>query len=228
MLILQEVGHSYGEQRVLDSISLEIAAGEIHGILGMNGAGKTTLFRCLYGQLQPQRGDCRWMGEPTSHRNIAFLETENYFYPYIKGIEYLKLLSQKTQFDIEGWNRIFQLPLDRLVDNYSTGMKKKLAFLGVLALQRPILLLDEPFNGIDIESNEKIRQILLRLQESGKTIILSSHIIPSLTDLCDNISYLSEGRLQQTYTKPQFGELERQLRLKIQQNLDAQLEGLIE
>src|SRR5690606_16503530 len=135
----------------------------------------------------------------------GFLETEYFFYSYMKGREYLELLSAKNDhFDIEKWNGIFELPLHELIDTYSTGMKKKLAFLGVLALDRPVLILDEPFNGVDVESNEKLFQILLRLKNTGKIILLSSHILSSLTGICDKISCLEEGTFLKTYSQGEF------------------------
>ena len=131
-----------------------------------------------------------------------------------------------NQFDIEKWNKIFDLPLDDLIDTYSTGMKKKLAFLGVMALDRPILILDEPFNGVDVESNEKIFQILERVKEQGKIILLSSHILSSLTNICDKISFLKEGAIFKTYRREEFPELESGLREMVQQNINQALNDL--
>lgn len=229
-LKISNLRFSYGQQEVLRGVELDMKTGEIHGILGMNGAGKTTLFNNLYTRLRPETGTCQWGGEALTTQMIAFLETHSYFYPYLKGREYLQLIAQnQPNFPIDQWNEIFELPLDKLVDGYSTGMKKKLAFLGMLAQDRPILLLDEPFNGVDVESNEKIFQILLRLRDQGKLIILSSHIIQSLTGIASKIHYLQEGRIQQTYLPEDFPRLESELKQligdQIRENLDLLLKN---
>lgn len=228
-LTLSNIRFAYNQNEVLRDLSLTMAAGQIHGVLGRNGAGKTTLFNVLYSRLRPEKGSCMWNGSPLTYTDIAFQETQSYFYPYLKGREYLQLVTQNSpDFPIDQWNQIFQLPLDQLVDGYSTGMKKKLSFLGTLATDRPIMLLDEPFNGIDVESNEKIFQILLRLRDRGKLIILSSHIIHSLTGISDKIHYLSEGQIQQTYLPETFPQLENQLKEWISEQIQGNLEELID
>ncbi len=228
MLKINNLTVSFGDHKVLENLNLDCSKGELHGILGMNGAGKTTLFRTIYGFKKKDDGDCVFENEPVISRNIGFLETDNYFYSYMKGQEYLYLLSgTENKFDIEKWNQIFDLPLDDLIDTYSTGMKKKLAFLGVMALDRKILILDEPFNGVDIESNEKIFQILKRLRDHGKIILLSSHILSSLTGICDKISFLKEGAVSKTYHQNEFPLLESELREMVKQNINQTLNELL-
>ena len=228
MLDIRDLNLSYGQKQVLKGINLQVAEGEIHGVLGMNGAGKTSLFNLLYGSIRPQSGQCEYKEQPLDPQQIGYLETQNYFYPYLKGGEYLELLSlARTEFDISRWNQLFELPLEGRVDQYSTGMKKKLAFLGILALDRPILILDEPFNGVDVESNEKMEQILKRLRQQGKIILLSSHIISGLTSICDRISYLSEGRFQRTYEAQDFPQLEQALKTLIEQQIRTTLDELL-
>ncbi len=229
MLKINDLSVSFGDHRVLDHLNLECLKGELHGILGMNGAGKTTLFRTIYGFKKKDDGDCIFENSSVRSRTIGFLETENYFYSYMKGQEYLDLLSNaEVKFDIEKWNQIFNLPLNDLIDTYSTGMKKKLTFLGVMALDRPILILDEPFNGVDVESNEKIFQILQRLKTRGKVILLSSHILSSLTSICDKISFLKDGVIAKTYSRDEFPLLESELREMVQQNINQTLNELME
>ena len=229
MLEVGQLSFSYGKKKVLRKLDLSFAAGEIHGILGMNGAGKTTLFNVLYGFLTPKDGQIMASGNATQDHPIAYLETRNYFYPYLTGQEYLELLSLgQSNYSIKHWNQLFELPLDQIIDEYSTGMKKKLAFLGVLALDRPILMLDEPFNGVDVESNEKIYQILERIRGQGKLVILSSHIIGGLTRICDRISYLNQGIIQRTYLQEDFPELEEELREQVRQKIDITLGELFD
>ncbi|MEN8121390.1 MAG: AAA family ATPase [Bacteroidota bacterium] len=143
-------------------------------------------------------------------KDMSYLVTENFFYSNITGKEYLGLFKNK-KFDSDKWNGLFSLPLNQVIDTYSTGMKKKLAFLGVLKQDKPIMILDEPFNGLDIESSRIIRSILLRLKEKGKTIIITSHIIETLTNLCDYIHYIENGKIKYSKEKQDFSEFEKEL-----------------
>ena len=228
MLSVKNISYAYGDNEVLQNLNLEVKPACIHGILGMNGAGKTTFFNVMYGLLKKQVGEMKYDGQALHSRSIAYLETNNYFYSYMRAREYLQLCAGKnSSFDIDHWNALFQLPLDYLIDSFSTGMKKKLAFMGVLALNRPVLILDEPFNGVDLESNEIIYQILLRLKQQSKLILLSSHIIETLTNVCDAVSYLNEGSFRQTFQKPDFPEMERKLRDKLQEKTGEILDQLM-
>lgn len=220
MLEIRQLEFSYGDTAVLQQLDLRVQNGSIHGILGVNGAGKTSLFKCLYGLLTPQSGKITWEEQPLTFRQIAFLETGNFFYSYITGREYLQLCASDTSgFSIPDWNRIFRLPLDTLVDTYSTGMKKQLAFMGILAQGRPVLILDEPFNGLDLESSEKMSIIIQELRKKGKTILIASHILETLTRNCDRISHLSEGRIRTTYEAHEFTLMTDQLRQQLREDI---------
>ena len=229
MLKINHLKASYDGLPVLKSVSLECLPGEIHGLLGMNGAGKTTLFRTIYGFKKKESGACELDGTAVTSRYISFLETNPFFYSYMKGKEYLDIVSLSNKsFDFEKWNRLFNLPLDDLIDTYSTGMKKKLAFLGIISLNRPVMILDEPFSGVDVESNEKVFQILRRLKDQGKIIILSSHILQSFMGVCDKISVLKEGIITKTVEKPAFLKLESELVEEITKGMGTVLDELME
>lgn len=206
MLEVNNLYLSYdGKDPVLDGLNLEVAPGRLHGLVGLNGSGKTSLFNCLYGTVPFQRGSISWNGSPLHKKVVAYLETENYFYPKITGKEYLNLFAgMNPAFDFQAWNRLFQLPLNDLTDDYSTGMKKKLAFLAILSFDRPVMILDEPFNGLDLETVQTIKLILEKLRENGKTILITSHILESLTTICDAISYLSEKKIAFTYSRGEY------------------------
>ncbi|NOU61057.1 ATP-binding cassette domain-containing protein [Marinifilum caeruleilacunae] len=215
MLELTDVRVSYKKDKpILNGVNLSIPKGSIFGILGMNGAGKTTLFKAIYGWIALEKGQIKLNGDCTKHTNISFLETQNYFYPYMKGIEYIRLVTKGT-FDIK-LNQIFELPLDELIDNYSTGMKKKLAFWAVFELNKDIVILDEPFNGIDIESVECFYSLIIEMRKQGKIVIISSHIIETLTRICDEIGYLSKGKIDQIYSKENYSKLQTEVRKMIQ------------
>lgn len=229
MLKINDLHFAYSEKKILKGLHLEASPGEIHGILGMNGSGKTTLFKTIYGFNEKESGECLFEGNPVSKRDIAFLETTNFFYSFMKGQEYLELCAlQNADYPIKEWNQLFQLPLNDLVEHYSTGMKKKLAFLGIIALNRPILILDEPFNGVDFESSEVLYEILKRLKKEGKTILLSSHIIESLTNICDEVSYLSNGIIERKYASSEFKQMELDLRELVQQKVTSILDSIFD
>ena len=207
MLKLNNIKVSYEiDKPILKGVNLNVSKGEIFGVLGMNGAGKTTLFNTIYGFVNLKEGQIELNENLIHHSNISFLETQNYFYPYMKGIEYLKLVT-KNSFNPK-LNNVFKLPLNDLVDNYSTGMKKKLAFWGVFELNSDVVILDEPFNGVDIESVECFYNLILEMRNQGKVIIISSHVIETLTRICDKIGYLNNGKIEKVYMKENYQELQ--------------------
>lgn len=216
MITIKNLNISYRKNEpVIDNLNLLIQDGMIHGIVGLNGAGKTTLLNSMFGLKNVDSGEVLNDGNKINKKSLAYLVTENFFYANITGREYLNLFSNK-EFDLEKWNLLFDLPLDHIIDGYSTGMKKKLALLGILKQDKPLLILDEPFNGIDIETCRIIRMILLRLKENGKTIIVTSHIIETLTNLCDLIHYLEKGKIKYSKDKEGFADFEREIFDKIE------------
>jgi len=216
MITIKNLNISYRKNEpVIDNLNLLIQDGMIHGIVGLNGAGKTTLLNSMFGLKNVDSGEVLNDGNKINKKSLAYLVTENFFYSNITGREYLNLFSNK-EFDLEKWNLLFDLPLDHIIDGYSTGMKKKLALLGILKQDKPLLILDEPFNGIDIETCRIIRMILLRLKENAKTIIVTSHIIETLTNLCDFIHYLEKGKIKYSKDKTGFEDFEREIFDKIE------------
>lgn len=197
MISIQSLNFAYqSDSPVLTGISADFPLGQVHGIVGLNGAGKTTLFSLLSG-LQPlQTGSVSYQDRPLGFSSVAFLPAENYFYPYCTGSDYLRLFGDKAR--IGQINELFGLPLSEFTDNYSTGMRKKLALMGALLQDKPIVLLDEPFNGLDLESCGVLSLIIGQLRQRGKTVLVSSHIMGSLTDICDRIYYLHNGCFERT------------------------------
>ena len=207
MIELKNVYKSFGNVDVFRDINLTFSAGKVTGVAGKNGAGKTTLFRCISG-LEPCGGEVILHSENIKHR-IGFLPADPYFMPRITGQEYLQLLATAKgmgEQDFDALN-VFDLPLGQYASTYSTGMKKKLAITGILLQAHEVLLLDEPFNGVDIQSNVLINEIIRRLKDSGKTIILASHILGTLSDLCDKIHILDGGSIVRSVGKNDFDSL---------------------
>jgi ABC-2 type transport system ATP-binding protein len=212
MIQVRSLSKKYGSKQVLDSIDLNFEAGKVYGIVGENGAGKTTLFRCIAGL---ENYDGAISSELTPLKNyMGLLLTEQFFFPKITGREYLRFLCHargKSMENIEQRN-VFDLPLDQYAVTYSTGMKKKLALTGILLQENECYILDEPFNGVDIQSNIIITEIILRLKEMKKTVIISSHIFSTLSDTCDEIHLLQTGKMVKSVEKHQFSELEAEMK----------------
>lgn len=206
MLEIKNLAVAFKDKNVLQDLNLNIEEGLIIGILGKNGAGKTTLFESLY-QSKKYNGEILWQNRKLLREDISYLETENYFYPYISGREYLSYFSKgKLPKTIELAEK-FQLPLDKYVQYYSSGMKKKLALIGMLMLDKPINILDEPFNGVDFEGVHLLYDIILELKQSNKMVIISSHIIETLFRTCDRIVTLENGLITNIFEKSDFEKL---------------------
>lgn len=211
MISINDITISYTkDKKIINSLSLILNKNMIHGIVGLNGAGKTTLLNGLYGLKKHGSGSIKYNNDNISKYDISYLVTENYFYSGITAREYLSLF-KNAQFDDEKWNKLFILPLDQIIDSFSTGMKKKLAILGILKQNKPIMILDEPFNGLDFETCRILRSIILKLKETGKTIIITSHVIETLTNLCDYIHYLEDGRIKYSKEKYEFSDFEKDI-----------------
>lgn len=228
MLLIKNLNLKYGKKQVLTDLNWQLQASQVHGLVGLNGAGKTSLLNSIYGIIKAQSGDFTWQEEKLKRKHIAYLQTHPFFYAKITGQEYLKLFEkQNPHFSASEWNQIFELPLRNLVESYSTGMKKKLALLGILSLDRPILVLDEPAQGLDLESNEVLKQIISRLSQKGKTIIITSHILDILWNICDVIHHLHSGNIQNSYLKVNFDNLKKDLEKHTEQNKITQINHLI-
>lgn len=227
MITIENLTVSYvSGQNAIDSLNLVLSENTINGIVGLNGAGKTTLLNSIYGLKSIDSGKILHNDGKINKQEMSFLVTENYFYSNITGREYLGLF-KNTIYDDDKWNQLFLLPLDVIIDDYSSGMKKKLALMGILKQDKPVMILDEPFNGLDIETCRIIRQILLKLKDQNKTIIITSHIIETLTNLCDFIHYLENGKIRYSKDKSDFKEFEREIFASIEQKHEALIKELI-
>lgn len=208
MIRIENLSKSYGSKAVLDHINLKLAKGKVYGIVGENGAGKTTLFKCIAG-LEKHSGTIKCdYGKPKDF--LGYLQTEPYFFSKITGNEYIKLLCNARNIILDDLKEknIFDLPLNEYAVKYSSGMRKKLAFTGILLQENKLFILDEPFNGVDIHSNMIITEIIQKLKELGKTILISSHIFSTLNDTCDEIFLMKNGQIIRSVFKEDFKTLE--------------------
>jgi ABC-2 type transport system ATP-binding protein len=212
MIKIEHLSKKYGTKQVLKGISTDFGKGHVYGIVGENGAGKTTLFRCIAG-LEKYEGSISSDFDILKN-HLGFLQTEPFFFPKITGREYIQLLcnARHIKTDNIGEKNIFDLPLDQYASTYSTGMKKKLAMTAILMQDNSLFILDEPFNGVDIQSNILITEIIHKLKELGKTIIVSSHIFSTLSETCDEIYLLKEGDFARKVKNDEFEALESEMR----------------
>ncbi|MBS1638613.1 MAG: ATP-binding cassette domain-containing protein [Bacteroidetes bacterium] len=212
MISIQNLSKKYGANEVLKNINIEFDKRKVYGIVGENGAGKTTLFRCI-ADLENYEGKIISNLNPIKN-HLGLLLTEPFFFQKITGNEYIQLLCNARNIkvtDIENRN-IFDLPLNQYASTYSTGMKKKLALTAILLQGNDFFILDEPFNGVDIQSNIIITEIIHKLKALDKTIIISSHIFSTLSDTCDEIHLLSNGSFIKSVQKANFQALETEMK----------------
>lgn len=212
-----------GRRDILSRLNMHLTEGAIHGIVGINGAGKTTLLRTLYGLLRPTSGSVTRKGRPLNRREMALLETEPAFYEGMTGRDLLDLTAHyHPSSDPEPYLRLFALPADEPVDNWSTGMKRKLALSSVLMQRKEVVLLDEPFNGLDMESLYVTRQLLSRRRAEGATLVVTSHLMEPLAELCDDLFVLDGAAIAARYDRREFPRAVRELEVIFRRRYEAE------
>ena len=203
----KNVCKNFGEKVALDHVSLEIPEGQIFGLLGPNGAGKTTLIRIINRITIPNEGEVLFNGRPITQDDVArigYMPEERGLYRKMKVGDQAMYLAQLkgmsaadaraalkdwfVRFGIQSW-------WDKKVEELSKGMAQKLQFITTVVHKPSLMILDEPFSGFDPVNAEVIRQEILRLKNDGATIILSTHNMESVEELCDNIALINKSRL---------------------------------
>ncbi|UPL50693.1 ATP-binding cassette domain-containing protein [Hymenobacter sublimis] len=230
MIEIRGLRKSFGEQLVLQHIDLTLPPGRLHGLVGANGAGKTTLLHCLYGLHPDYSGTIRETTGLSIRQHTGLLPYGPYFYPRITGREYVEFCLQargRAVPDLAAWNYLLELPLDQYAEEYSAGMKKKLALLALLVQNFRYLILDEPFNGLDLSTNLLVMELLRRLRDQGVGILLTSHLLGSLTELCDEITVLAAGQVLRHYPAAEFVHLRTDLLDRLHQQKLAHLRELL-
>ncbi len=203
----KEVCKSFGEKVALDHVSIEVPQGQIFGLLGPNGAGKTTLIRIINRITIPESGEVLFNGSPITQRDvekIGYMPEERGLYRKMKVGDqamYLARLKGMSAADaraaLKDWFVRFGIQdwWDKKVEELSKGMAQKLQFITTVVHRPSLMILDEPFSGFDPVNAEIIRKEILRLKEEGATIILSTHNMESVEELCDNIALINKSRL---------------------------------
>jgi ABC-type multidrug transport system ATPase subunit len=198
---------SYGSRLALDGLDLSVPTGVVYGFLGPNGAGKTTLMRCLVGLIRPDAGSLNILGAPYTWRDrkrlyrVGALVESPVFYAYLSGRDNLRTLAAtggpvpKGRVDeVLGFVGLHERGRDK-VGNYSLGMKQRLGIAAAMLSDPDLLLLDEPANGLDPGGIVAMRQTLRYLTANGKTVFISSHILPEVQQLADVIGIVDRGKL---------------------------------
>ena len=198
----------FGQQIVLQDVAFKIPKNGIYGLVGKNGEGKTTLFRCLMG-LEKYDGTCTIKNEQSSLQSIAWCPAEPFVYEELTAAEFYTFYSELLDLPQSTSMHLFDLPKDKLIREFSTGMKKKVYLNAVFQKDYDVYLLDEPFNGLDIESNY-ILMNFLRQKSQNSTILISSHIMEILYANCQEI-YVVNNKNLSVFEKQNFAEIEKVL-----------------
>lgn len=202
----------WGRQKVraLKSLDLEIRQGEVFGLLGPNGSGKTTTMKLLLGLLFPTSGDITILGKPatdvTKNEKIGYLPEESYLYRFLNAEETLDFYARLFPMSAAvRRQRIAQLismvglesAKKRQMREYSKGMSRRLGLAQALINDPELILLDEPTSGLDPIGTRNMKDLILELKSQGKTVIMSSHLLADVQDVCDRIGILYQGELKE-------------------------------
>jgi ABC-2 type transport system ATP-binding protein len=204
LMTVRGVGKAFSDQQVLADVSFEVASGEILGLIGPNGAGKTTLLECIAGLLPTDAGEVRWRGSPlppARRKERLFYVPEAILpYPDQRTVEVLKFFREAYRQPprrLEQMVRAFGLEavLTKPVGALSKGYRRRfLLALGLLA-PRPVLLMDEPFDGFDLRQTREVMKLLRNEAVDGRTLVLSIHQLGDAQRICDRLVLLSGGRV---------------------------------
>lgn len=205
MIEVKNVSVTIGKNRILQDISVTFEKGKIHGLIGRNGSGKTVLMKCICGFMKPTSGAVFVEGKQIG-KDVDFvpdagviIETPGFvpFYSGIRNLQILAALNHKIgNEEIREAMRTVGLDpgLKRHVKKYSLGMRQRLGIAQAIMENPKLLILDEPFNGLDKEGVEQMRTYFLKLKEEGATILLTSHTSEDIKLLCDTVTEMEKGR----------------------------------
>lgn len=210
MLRIEHLTKAYGEKKAVDDLSLNIRPGEIYGFIGHNGAGKTTTLKSAAGILRFDEGEIFINGksvksEPLAcKREIAYIPDDPALYDYMTGVKYLNFIAdifgvdaQARRERIEKYAEMFELTndLSQPVAAYSHGMKQKLAIISAWLHEPQLIIMDEPFVGLDPKASHLLKGMMREVCENGGAIFFSTHVLEVAEKLCDKIAIIKSGRL---------------------------------
>lgn len=206
MLKIDNITKRFGEHIAVDNLSLQIPEKELFGFLGGNGAGKTTTFRMILSLLDPTEGRILWNDEKISYNKshlIGYLPEERGLYPKLKVKEQLIYLAKlrgmsanESIKSLERWLERFEIShyIDKKVEELSKGNQQKIQFISAVLHEPKLLILDEPFSGLDPINVEMLKKAVIDLKNKGTSIVFSSHRMDHVEELCEHICILREGK----------------------------------
>jgi ABC-2 type transport system ATP-binding protein len=216
LLATEGLTKRYGELTALDDLTFTVSPGEVVGLLGPNGSGKTTALRLILGFLRPTAGSARvaghdcWAEGPEARKHVSYLPAELRLYENMTGKELISFLCRlrgvPPDDSILGLARRFDIDLTRPIANLSSGMKRKVALLQVLAPRAPLVIMDEPTNALDPNMRDLLIELVGQARDSGQAVLFSSHILPEVEKACGRVIVLRSGRLVHSQT---MAELEK-------------------
>ena len=210
MLKIENLTKKYGDKSAIDNLNLEVEDGEIFGFIGHNGAGKTTTIKCMVGILEFDNGNIYINGnsikdEPLKcKKDIAYIPDNPDIYENLTGFSYLNFVADIFEIDnktreerINKYAEAFEIKneLQDLISSYSHGMKQKLVIISALIHTPKLLILDEPFVGLDPKASFTLKEIMKEITKEGAAIFFSSHVLEVVEKLCDKVGIKKEGKL---------------------------------
>src|SRR4051812_982438 len=203
VLSVNNLSKQFGKIKAVTNLNLEVKQGQVFGMLGPNGSGKTTTLGMLMGVVNPTSGDFTWFNQTPSHevrKKIGAVLEHPIFYPYLSGQKNLELNAMIKQCDPANIPKVLELVelAERRDDKYKTyslGMKQRLAIASALLNEPSVLILDEPTNGLDPMGIAEIRELIKKIAQQGKTIILASHLLDEVQKVCTHFAVLKKGNL---------------------------------
>ena len=210
VLSVNHVVKAFGAKRAVDDVTLDVMPGDIFGFVGHNGAGKTTLIRAIVGVTGFDEGDIRIAGQSVKtdalacKRMTAYVPDNPDIYEFLTGIQYLNYLSDIFEVPADVRERRIRAYADRLsltsalgdlISSYSHGMRQKLVLIGALVHEPTLLVLDEPFVGLDPTAAYQVKGIMREHCERGGAIFFSTHVLEVAEKLCDKVAIINQGRL---------------------------------
>ncbi len=234
-LIVEHINKSFAQFQAIKDLSMEVQEGAIFGFLGANGAGKTTTMRMILDIIRPDSGRITWNGNDVSkvpRRNWGYLPEERGLYPKMRVDEQLLFLArlnglskQAAQQELDEWLERFQINANRKrkIEELSKGNQQKVQFLATILHDPVILIMDEPFSGLDPVNANVLKEAFLEMHRRGKTIIFSTHQLEQAEELCQDIVIINKG---QSIVQGNVREVKRQhgrnlVHLKLENDPDA-------
>ena len=215
MLRIENLTKTYGEKKAVDNLSLHIAPGEIYGFIGHNGAGKTTTLKAVVGILQFDKGEVFIKGESVRKnplackQKIAYIPDNPDLYEFMTGIKFLNFIAdifgvpeEKRQERIRKYADLFEMTeiLAQPIASYSHGMKQKLAIISAWIHEPKLIIMDEPFVGLDPKAAHILKQMMREICDEGGAIFFSTHVLEVAEKLCDKVAIIRNGQLIQSGT----------------------------